>query len=671
MSEVLKRLATEQTQQSVNTALGGVAKDTTLQATNTALGNLAKDATLGGVAKDATLQGTNTALGNVAKDATLQATNTALGNLGKDTSLQQIKQAILDLPNATQQAADNANAAAAAALAAVANMTGLVCSFIGLSDGETIVYNYGTKNISLPAGFVVYSGRAYTRSAQTIDLTNALTLNEACTLWVKNDKTIYAKKWSDAPDSNGDEFLGYVYRKYVFINGFSGNKIKIVDSNGNNISPYDDNHGSYIGIETEIRKVVYNITTHELVLPGGFKVYRGSTASYSEETIPLVTDTAALKLWMKNDKTVYSTAWTTNTPQARDDDCIGFIYGFTVHINGIPDYCISVIDSNDKQKVGLFFGDAYIGVKETDEVVYDYDNHILDIPAGFSIYRGVGLTRAAIHLDVSEDLLNEACILFMTATRTVYAKVWSSALIENPTDQIVGYIWQKNVFINGVHNSNIYISTATKKVYCFGDSITAGEKTLKAYHMYLHQWAKDYVFYNWGVGSTGYIYETSDNVMVGGGVIGIGSHQQESGNNNILKVMQSVDEDMPNIIIAAGINDYNTSQPISDFRTAVQDVLDYALTKTKQILVLTPIKREGWETTRNSQNLLEKDYADVIMEECESRGIVCADGYDVSLDPSVAGNKTAFVPDGLHPNQSGHAKMARNYFNKFLESVCG
>ena len=69
MSEVQKRLATDQTLQSTNTALGNLAKDATLSSTNTALGLLAKDSTLGN---------TNTALGLLAKDATLSGSNTLL-----------------------------------------------------------------------------------------------------------------------------------------------------------------------------------------------------------------------------------------------------------------------------------------------------------------------------------------------------------------------------------------------------------------------------------------------------------------------------------------------------------------------------------------------------------------------------------------------------------------
>ena len=95
MSDATKRVATDQTLQAINTALGLLSKDQTLQVINTALGLLGKDATLATLAKDATLGNTNTALGllgkdatlaTLAKDATLGDTNTALGLLAKDAT---------------------------------------------------------------------------------------------------------------------------------------------------------------------------------------------------------------------------------------------------------------------------------------------------------------------------------------------------------------------------------------------------------------------------------------------------------------------------------------------------------------------------------------------------------------------------------------------------------
>ena len=104
MSDATKRVATDQTLQSINTALGLLSKDQTLQVINTALGLLGKDATLATLAKDATLGDTNTALAllgkdatlaTLAKDQTLLATNQALALLATDTTLQALTEALV------------------------------------------------------------------------------------------------------------------------------------------------------------------------------------------------------------------------------------------------------------------------------------------------------------------------------------------------------------------------------------------------------------------------------------------------------------------------------------------------------------------------------------------------------------------------------------------------
>ena len=85
---------------------------------------------------------TDETLNLLAKDATLQSANAALGLLGKDASLLLIKGAIEALPNATQTAADNANAAATAANNAVARLNSMISiTQIGTSDNYKMTVN--------------------------------------------------------------------------------------------------------------------------------------------------------------------------------------------------------------------------------------------------------------------------------------------------------------------------------------------------------------------------------------------------------------------------------------------------------------------------------------------------------------------------------------------------
>lgn len=433
----------------------------------------------------------------------------------------------------------------------------LFASF-GLSHLASVIYNYGTKSITFPDGFLYRNGAGTAKSTQTIDVSDVLN-TEACIFWVKTDGTIYAKAWNTGSDAASDRFLGYIFRKYVHIIGVNPEQTKIVDSSG-----------------------------------------------------------------------------------------------------GIVD--------------GTWFSPALIGIAHNvGNVIYNYTDKVLKIPgSGFTVHRGKSITRSSqVTIDVTNALRSEACSLFVNDAGTIYAADWMGCNANSQKDQIVGYIYRKNVVIFGVNPDQIsVVDESTDLVYCFGDSIVAGVGSTKLFHMYWHEWEPDTVLYNWGIGSTGYVTETSSTVYVGGGTEGRGTSQSQSGNNNVLKVMQGVSATMPNIVISAGTNDYGGNTPIATFRTAVQNTLDYALTKTPNVFVMTPIKRTGWATSTNTQGLHLKDYADVIIEECEARGITYAEGYGVSIDPSVTTSKNAFIPDGLHPNEAGHDRLARFTFSRFLEGIC-
>lgn len=171
---------------------------------------------------------------------------------------------------------------------------------------------------------------------------------------------------------------------------------------------------------------------------------------------------------------------------------------------------------------------------------------------------------------------------------------------------------------------------------------------------------------NYGIGSTAFTFGTSENACAGNGKEGVGTYIQQSGNNKILDIMKTVNDKMNKCVIAAGTNDFGESKSIDEFRTAVRETLDYALSKTPYILVLTPIKRKG-VNNKNQQGKVLYDYSKVIIEECETRGIAYCDGFSVSLYPDNEINKSTFIPDGLHPNNKGQKRMARSYYNKFLE----
>ena len=309
---------------------------------------------------------------------------------------------------------------------------------------------------------------------------------------------------------------------------------------------------------------------------------------------------------------------------------------------------------------------------------YNSSSFTIALPQGFVTYEGSSYAINAATLDLSLVPTNyNAWVLkyhhdATVANRRVYAKAYTDRTYD--TDAVIGWAYGNHVYISGIVPEMIRIvnNSSETGIYCFGDSITAGVGSDTLYHMIWHGWNSHLHFYNYGVGSTGYLATATGSVVAGGGVEGDGSSTTASGNNTVIEVMQGVAESMNNIIIFAGTNDYGTNKNLTNFRTAVQNTLDYALTITANVYVITPMKRNynsvDWHTP-NSIGAYLKDYADIIMEECEARGIVYTDGYDISIDPINATSKTAFMPDGLHPNADGHKRIARFAWAKMLEAI--
>jgi len=428
--------------------------------------------------------------------------------------------------------------------------------------------------------------------------------------------------------------------------------------------------GAYINVTSSLY-VTYNVTTRELVIPPQFSVYRGVGRANNGYTIDCSSFGGICILLMKSDYSIYATNWQNGTIQDNTDEVVGFVNGSDVWINGVNPRQIGV-KTNTSGGVpyfvnGLHNSPCYLSFPKSAYVVYDTSTKQLTIPAGFTINNGRGYIRNQQTIDLSEIITssNPAAILYIHDAN-VYAKTWLGCFADTYTDQAIGYIYDSNVVIAGVSSENLAVRSSADNVYCFGDSITAGVGSTLLYHMYWHRWNPALRFYNWGVGSTGFVTTTSDNVLVGGGVEGRGSAKTESGNNNVLNVMQSVSAAMPNIAIFAGTNDYGSAIDAETFRTSVQNTLDYALTKTNNVAVITPVRRNGGGV--NAAGLTLKDYCDIIESECVNRGISCCSGYDVSINPNNAVNREAVAPDGLHPNAAGHARIARACFDKMLEA---
>lgn len=130
------------------------------------------------------------------------------------------------------------------------------------------------------------------------------------------------------------------------------------------------------------------------------------------------------------------------------------------------------------------------------------------------------------------------------------------------------------------------------------------------------------------------------------------------------------------IYLQAGTNDWQYAwtpigtmddRSVNTFYGALHVLLSGLMTKypAKPIFYGLPIKRR---TTFNDTNDLGKtlwEYCEIIKEVCDYYSIPVLDLYhDSMLNPHIDTQKTAFLPDGTHPNAIGHQILARSIVDK-------
>lgn len=88
---------------------------------------------------------------------------------------------------------------------------------------------------------------------------------------------------------------------------------------------------------------------------------------------------------------------------------------------------------------------------------------------------------------------------------------------------------------------------------------------------------------------------------------------------------------------------------------------------TATIVFMTPIHRVG-ENNPDAKGHILKDYVDVIRSVAEYYSIPVLDLFSVyGVCPDIEVHKAAFCPDGLHPNDAGHKRIAER-LKAYLEA---
>ena len=151
-------------------------------------------------------------------------------------------------------------------------------------------------------------------------------------------------------------------------------------------------------------------------------------------------------------------------------------------------------------------------------------------------------------------------------------------------------------------------------------------------------------------------------------------------------------DEMPNdadlVCIAIGTNDWQygytefgdmSSKGTDTFYGALKTLCRGLMRKYlgKPIVFFTPIKRiqEGgyayWQN--NSKGKILADYANAIKEVCGYYGLPVLDLFNECLiNPAIEEIKTAYIPDGVHPNIHGHKILARRitgYIEQLADGV--
>ena len=213
-----------------------------------------------------------------------------------------------------------------------------------------------------------------------------------------------------------------------------------------------------------------------------------------------------------------------------------------------------------------------------------------------------------------------------------------------------------------------------KKILFLGDSITEGAGTS---HI-------DKVYWNVVAAKTGAN-------CFGYGIGGTRIAKQQAIEDNhysakhFITRLPQMDKQADAIVVFGGTNDFGhgdaplgtmEDRTVDTFYGALHDLYTALLNQypTAQLVVMTPTHRESEDEilfnergVRRTTNL--KGYVDIIKQVAEYYSIPVLDLFAVSgIQPRVPLMKQLYMPDGLHPNDAGNARIADKLIG-FLQTL--
>ncbi len=140
-----------------------------------------------------------------------------------------------------------------------------------------------------------------------------------------------------------------------------------------------------------------------------------------------------------------------------------------------------------------------------------------------------------------------------------------------------------------------------------------------------------------------------------------------------------MDPDADVVVVFGGTNDFGIGDaPFGTMEDRTADTFIGALHvlhlqlleryPAAQLVALTPLHRDG-EAEPNSRGKVAADYVEAVRQVAAYYGVPVLDLWATSgMQPAVPVMKTTYMPDGLHPNDAGHALLAKRIIS-FLKAL--
>lgn len=213
-----------------------------------------------------------------------------------------------------------------------------------------------------------------------------------------------------------------------------------------------------------------------------------------------------------------------------------------------------------------------------------------------------------------------------------------------------------------------------KKINFLGDSITQGVGTSAPEYIYHAVLAKEYgaTARNYGISGTRFARQST-------------ASANASFDQNFCDRVEKMDADADVIVVFGGTNDFGHGDaPIgtphdrenTTFYGACHQLFSSLIKRypAAVIAIMTPLHRSNEDNPRGDGFKASDvgcliDYVRIIREVAEEYALPVLDLYAFGgMQPKLEAQRTLYVPDGLHPNDAGHAVIARK-LGKFLESL--